>query len=160
MNRRSGTIYTPQKTRDYEKAIAEFVAAAAQDLPAVNEDDDLWIDSHFHLPGRARKDLDSLVKALWDGITMSKAVWADDKQVVSASSSATYGCEQPHIVVQVGVQQVGGAIAPPSNARSKRKAAAPPARTRHPATTSAPVAVRSRSQQEPAETAEKVSPAR
>ena len=105
MNRRSGTLYTPQKTRDYEKLIGQLVAEAATE--AINETDDLWIECSFELAGNKRKDLDNLVKAVWDGITLSKAVWGDDKQVVSSRETVEYGADLPWVSIAVGVVREG-----------------------------------------------------
>lgn len=121
MNRRSGTIYTPQKTRDYEKLIGQLVAEAAS--APLNELDDLWIELEFQLAGNKRKDLDNLVKAVWDGITLAKAVWADDKQVVESRESVRYGAEEPGVAINVGVFAPGS---PRVNVRSDKDCAPQP----------------------------------
>jgi crossover junction endodeoxyribonuclease RusA len=48
-----------------------------------------------------KPDLDKLLRALFDGITDSKAVWTDDAQVITVLASKRYATREPHTVVEV-----------------------------------------------------------
>lgn len=94
---RDGRCYTPQKTRDYEKAIAEFAAP----LFVSPLDGPIKLTIEFYLPrpkalkkpeGRIRHtkrpDLDNLIKAIKDAL--NGLAWHDDSQVCETISKKYY----------------------------------------------------------------------
>lgn len=102
---KNGSIYTPKKTADCEKAIAKAWATAA--LPLVHypircevtlydatDDMDMIFMSRIGLVQGDKSDLDNMVKTVLDGL--NKVAYNDDKQivklVVAREYAKTAGC--------------------------------------------------------------------
>lgn len=74
---RSGHVYTPQETRDAEKAIKE----AFEEQDGVSfEDSILRMELVFALSNRRPRDTDNMAKLVMDAL--NKVAYHDDKQVI------------------------------------------------------------------------------
>ena len=98
LNRKTGTIYTPTPTRNYEKALADAFRAAGA-IP--NETDDLYVVIEARLGGKKRKDLDNLVKSALDA--GNGVLFKDDAQVCTIVADAFYEHDRPGLSIAVGV---------------------------------------------------------
>lgn len=99
---RSGTVYTPGKTKSYERQIAE--AYEAQNGPCFQGGVAVMIDATFQIPKswtRAKKadaaagklapgkpDIDNILKVVLDGL--NGIAYEDDKQVVLTQCKKVY----------------------------------------------------------------------
>lgn len=100
----TGHTYTPQKTKDYEKAVAWAYKAAGGEMfsGAVR----LVIGAYFKIPKRGvqgllkplkKPDADNITKIILDGL--NGIAYKDDKQVVSLTICKYYG--EPRVEVSV-----------------------------------------------------------
>jgi len=108
---RTGHAYTPERTREYEDAVALGLRAGMGATPALTGPVHLRLRFVFARPQRmkaspdqeiphtVRPDLDNLCKAILDAA--NGILWADDTQVASLEASKCYGRkgEQPHIQI-------------------------------------------------------------
>ncbi len=111
---RSGTVYTPGRTKSYERQIAE--AYEAQNGPCFQGGVAVMIDATFQIPKswtRAKKadamkgkltpgkpDIDNILKVVLDGL--NGIAYEDDKQVVLVQCRKTYSTDlAPGIGVHV-----------------------------------------------------------
>jgi crossover junction endodeoxyribonuclease RusA len=85
--------YTPARTAAWEDAVG-WAARAAQVEPAMG---DVYVSLQFWRKGKARADLDNLVKGVLDGL--NGIAYDDDKQVVSLRATVEYGHEKPGVDV-------------------------------------------------------------
>jgi Holliday junction resolvase RusA-like endonuclease len=76
---RSGAVYTPRQTRDYEDDIALLIRASLNGR-SVDAQGKYALRCIFYRPDRHRIDCDNLLKAVSDAATGQ--VWKDDSQVV------------------------------------------------------------------------------
>lgn len=92
---RAGVMYTPSKTRDYEKQILGMFEEQFPDHEPIDEPIcvkvDLATDSivvsvykRDHKPKGMRGDLDNYVKAILDAL--NGAAWVDDRQIVALTA--------------------------------------------------------------------------
>lgn len=109
---RSGTVYTPGKTKSYERQIAE--AYEAQRGPCFKGAVMVTVDAIFPIPKswtRAKKadamkgkltpgkpDIDNILKVVLDGL--NGIAYEDDKQVVTVQCRKTYSTD---LVPGIGV---------------------------------------------------------
>lgn len=77
--------YTPKKTRDAEKAIAEAFKQAAPKDWEPDSQHDFYVEAYFHNGNRRRRDLDNMMKLVMDAL--NKVCWKDDYQVVMMKAS-------------------------------------------------------------------------
>jgi len=93
-----GRVYTPARTRDYQRAI--WASALAAGLRASREP--ISVSLVFHLPSPGRCDLDNLIKAVLDGL--KGAAYHDDRQVVrlTAEKRRADRAHPPGVHVQIG----------------------------------------------------------
>jgi Holliday junction resolvase RusA-like endonuclease len=101
LNRRTGSIYTPTKTRDYEAELAAAMAIAMRGIQ-INETDDLFAYCRFSFTGKARKDIDNCLKSLFDA--GNKVVFKDDKQITRVLAEAVYECDVAKVEMSVSVE--------------------------------------------------------
>jgi len=111
MSKKSSAVYTPQKTKDFEKEVAIWVKMKLPKPWKLLEGAvDLTVDFHFGKPINAkpkrrfhtiRPDLDNLVKAVKD--SLNGVVWKDDAQVCSLHTSKrfVYGVEENYIRIYI-----------------------------------------------------------
>ena len=116
-SRRSGTVYTPQKTMDYEKTIrASFLKANGEKIPA---DCYVRIDimAYFKIPKSYTKgkrmacqyninkptvkpDIDNITKVVLDAL--NGVAYEDDKQVVNCRCEKRYSRSgSGYVVVEI-----------------------------------------------------------
>lgn len=110
---KSGRVYTPNKTKEYENSIRKAYISAAGTMKATSFVTDkavkITIQACYKKPKSSRRDyptvkpdLDNVVKAVLDGL--NGAAFMDDKQVVSIEARKKYAIpswEEPHIEVWV-----------------------------------------------------------
>lgn len=72
---KSGNVYTPRKTREYEA----FVGWKAKEIIKMPLEGDVAIDIKMYISGNSWPDVDNVCKALLDG--MNGIAYSDDKQV-------------------------------------------------------------------------------
>ena len=114
-SRKSGTVYTPNKTARYEREIRKaFLAAGGKLIPSdcyVN----VSVDAYFAIPKSYSKrkhqecldfrrptnkpDVDNILKAVLDAL--NKVAYEDDKQVVAASCRKYYTENGDYIKIDV-----------------------------------------------------------
>lgn len=113
---RYGHTYTPKKTADYEKAIAEYWRQATHNFQ-YDREQALIVNLVFGLPipkstsksktelmanGTIRPtkkpDVDNLAKAVMDGL--NGVAWADDSQVVRISIYKEYA-KEPYVYIYI-----------------------------------------------------------
>ena len=112
---RTGVVFTPKSTRDYEKLIAIMGKLAMAGTPIMSGPVRLTVVAAFPIPASysakrraaclmgserpAKKpDTDNILKALCDGL--NGITWKDDAQVVEVSASKTYA-EQPSVTAYI-----------------------------------------------------------
>lgn len=113
---RYGHTYTPDKTKNYEKAIAEYWQQATNGFQ-YDKEQPLVVNLVFGMPipkstsksktelmanGTIRPtkkpDVDNLAKAVMDGL--NGVAWADDSQVVKVSIYKEYA-KEPYVYIYV-----------------------------------------------------------
>ena len=108
---KTGHIYTPKKTADYERAIAKLVRHLPAQLGALEVEAKFVLKPPVKTPksitGRfmkasSRGDLDNYVKALLDGC-QSGGVIPNDSAVTRIIAEKVYGApdERPHILLKI-----------------------------------------------------------
>lgn len=113
---KTGRVYTPAKTKEYEKAVAAYAREKWKQQPTTNE---VFLEVVFYLhrpqrlmrnylpegpvPCPCKPDLDNLIKAIKDAL--NGILWADDGQVTKILASKYYHEKQgqPRIEIQVRV---------------------------------------------------------
>lgn len=104
---RSGKVYTPSKTSEYEKGIAKMTSRQPALLGALELDVTFVLKRPSNTPrskpdrfikAGSRGDLDNYIKAFLDGLQQSGVV-PNDAAVVRISASKVYAAleESPHI---------------------------------------------------------------
>ena len=117
LNTKTGRVYTPQRTRDYEARIA---AAWKEAYPEQEPSEDsaktpyrLYVEAYFQIPKGVNQsdrerminrdifpgkkpDLDNICKAAMDGL--NGVAYVDDAQIVSIMSYKVYS-EEPRLVL-------------------------------------------------------------
>jgi Holliday junction resolvase RusA-like endonuclease len=92
---RAGVMYTPRKTRDYEKQILELFKEQFPDHEPIVDPICVKVDvatesvivsvyKRDHKPKGMRGDLDNYVKAILDAL--NGAAWEDDRQIVALTA--------------------------------------------------------------------------
>lgn len=105
---KSGHVYTPKATKDYESSIKQSYIAAAKGYTC--GDDALSISimacmqrskSNKRKHATTKPDIDNIVKAVLDGL--NGVAFKDDKQVVSVNATKFYNdCgESPYLEVRI-----------------------------------------------------------
>jgi Holliday junction resolvase RusA-like endonuclease len=92
----NGRAYTPERTRNWETAVAWCARIAMG--PKKPLAGDLVVTLEFRRKGKLRADLDNLTKNI-DG--MNGVVWHDDKQVVELHARVRYASDDPGVTVTV-----------------------------------------------------------
>jgi Holliday junction resolvase RusA-like endonuclease len=121
---RKGRVFTPAKTRTYERTIALSAQAAKSKLAGGQLFDSavmVTIHCHFKMPkswSRKRKeamlyephiqlpDLDNLVKSVLDGLNQTFGIWDDDKQVAAVTATKHWS-EESSVLVRIEKIQSG-----------------------------------------------------
>lgn len=94
---KGGVVYTPQKTRAAEQAIAWSIRAAHPGLqPAIGDVD---VVLRFAVSDYRRRDIDNLAKLVLDAC--NGIAWADDAQVVGLQCILLRGSEHPFTSITV-----------------------------------------------------------
>jgi Holliday junction resolvase RusA-like endonuclease len=96
---RGGNVYTPQKTKDYERALATLLALKlAPGFKPILAPIECEFEFYFkkaksvpksRLDHTTRPDLDNLVKAVKDAF--NGILWKDDSQIYGLSALKAYG---------------------------------------------------------------------
>ena len=84
----NGQVYTPRQTKEAQDYIAWSIRKAYPQL-TMNRSHDLGVCVGFFTKNRQRKDLDNLIKLLFDAC--NGLLWADDVQVIQVASSIVRG---------------------------------------------------------------------
>ena len=90
---RAGHVYTPKRTRDYEKLIGLSYRAngGKRHVGPVN------VELRFYY--RYGADLDNFVKAALDGL--NGVAWLDDRQVVFITASKVKDTKNPRLTIAI-----------------------------------------------------------
>ena len=90
-----GRVYTPARTRDYERAVKE-VAQLSCKHPLEGE---LWMSAHFYFRDNKAGDIDNYIKSIFDG--MEGVCFHNDRQikVLEASIRRTDRLERAEVEV-------------------------------------------------------------
>ena len=113
---RFGKVYTPKKTHDYEKQIAEFYTQATKGFK-FEPHQALRVNLVFGMPipkstskrkaeymangtikHTKKTDLDNLIKAVLDGL--NGVAWADDCQIERISAMKEYA-KEPYVYIYI-----------------------------------------------------------
>lgn len=110
---RSGRVYTPKATKDYEKKVAQ--AWKINGYGKTDKAVSVEIAVYCSRPKSAKRrfptvkpDVDNIAKIILDGL--NGVAYEDDKQVVSLSIDKVYAIDYPFIEIEVkeiGVKNVG-----------------------------------------------------
>jgi crossover junction endodeoxyribonuclease RusA len=92
---RGGHVYTPQRTREYERAVA-VLAHAHGARPVTGP---IRVEIAVFFADSRRRDLDNAIKAIWDGL--NGIAFADDSQVVELVATKGIDRMHPRAVVRV-----------------------------------------------------------
>ena len=110
----NGRMFTPKKSADYEKYVAEQYKLQKGEI--FNEEPiDIKIRAYFRIPTSAsqrkqramkvgmevptkRPDLDNIIKSITDGL--NEVAYPDDKFIVSISATKEYA-EEPRVEVEI-----------------------------------------------------------
>lgn len=93
-----GTVYTPAKTRHYEKTIGWELRAKLQGIEPDSESK-FALRCIFYRSNRQRIDCDNLIKAISDAAT--GVVWQDDNQVLEVIGRLFLKDETPRVEVAI-----------------------------------------------------------
>ena len=117
---RSGHVYTPQKTREYEERVKNAAMSEmgrSKILPWTEKQPlKVIIECFFALPKSATKkqridvlehrkfptiksDIDNIAKSILDG--MNRHVYGDDSQIVDLVVTKRYDCDDAFVIVTV-----------------------------------------------------------
>lgn len=88
----NGHVYTPRQTKDAEAYFGWVVKCAYPDL-VPNRSHTIGVCVAFFTKTQQRKDLDNLVKLLFDAC--NGVIWADDNQIVELASTVSRGNTSP-----------------------------------------------------------------
>lgn len=95
-----GHAFTPQKTLNYEKSVAE-----ASDFPENWPlDADYAVHLEVYYDSNVHGDLDNVAKSVLDGLNGTGEAWDDDKQVAYLSMARRWCSEhggEPRVVVSI-----------------------------------------------------------
>lgn len=103
---RAGRVFTPKKTKDFEKLIAELARYQYQGAPLVEE---LFVVCEFKFkspkkPAHAypsRSDLDNYLKSILDA--MNNVIYKDDRQITHLLANKRYS--KPGITVRIFLEE-------------------------------------------------------
>lgn len=108
-SKRSSSIYTPAKTRSYERQIAKAYTTAANGYSFGDKPVEIWITAVMPKAKTSRKkyptikpDIDNIQKAVFDGL--NGIAYNDDKQILAAvihKCFCMFEYEKPRILVTV-----------------------------------------------------------
>ena len=108
-SRRSSSIYTPAKTRSYERQIAKAYTTAANGFSFGDKPVEIWITAVMPKAKTSKKeyptikpDIDNIQKAVFDGL--NGIAYNDDKQILAAvihKCFCMFEYEKPRILVTV-----------------------------------------------------------
>ena len=96
-NSRTGTMYTPKQTREYEDALKTLYFSESGSFYTGRIK--VWIEFGFYTKSRNRllkhktskPDIDNLVKALFDGLR--GCAWQDDASIVDVHARKVWAAE-------------------------------------------------------------------
>lgn len=95
---RYGGVYTPKRTAEFEKAVAD-AWLEQQGATLIETPVTLWVNVGVV---NMKKDLDNIVKSIADGLTKGCA-WLDDRQVVELHAwkyPANKGAEYVNVIIR------------------------------------------------------------
>jgi len=113
---RTGHAYTPERTREYEEAVALSLRAGMGIIPALTGPVHLRLRFVFarpkrlkesperELPHTVRPDLDNLCKAILDAA--NGILWADDTQIAELEASKCYGFAGEQAQIQIYLEPI------------------------------------------------------
>jgi Holliday junction resolvase RusA-like endonuclease len=91
-----GGAYTDAKVRRYEEEIGWRLKPHVSKR---NDSDDLKVHLAFRTKTRQRKDIDNLIKSIFDAC--NKVVWNDDQQVTELHVTLSRGSDKPGFDIRV-----------------------------------------------------------
>lgn len=97
---KGGRVYTPAATRNYEADVGLY---ARRFFAEPNQSDDLGVEVTFYLASRQRRDIDNLVKALFDGL--NGVAWRDDAQVTDLRARLVRDGSDPRTELRIYVTE-------------------------------------------------------
>lgn len=99
MNRKTGHVYTPKATREYEESVAWSARASRVSFG----DRSVWVKITLVFNRAPRGDIDNFEKAILDGLEKGQ-LFDNDRQVLQKSTRVIIGyVGEEHAVVQVGL---------------------------------------------------------
>jgi crossover junction endodeoxyribonuclease RusA len=96
---KGGNVYTPKKTKAYERKVALIATIARQSAHRKPFTGPVGISVVLRFKTKRRIDLDNCLKALMD--SLNGVLYADDSQVMEMQVSKVIGSDEPgaHVVV-------------------------------------------------------------
>jgi Holliday junction resolvase RusA-like endonuclease len=96
-------VYTPSKTRDYERHVANLARQHKPDGWPAGKEDRYRIECVFYLGDRRARDGDNLLKAIQDALQHDAAgpVFLDDKYCIEGEYKVRYDKANPRAEVRV-----------------------------------------------------------
>lgn len=97
MNRTTGNVYTPSKTRNAELYLKTLLTHAGARPDALHY---YSIALGFQMrPGEPERDLDNLIKLVMD--SANRTVWRDDRQVTHIDATMWRAQAPPHTMIVI-----------------------------------------------------------
>lgn len=96
-----GKFYTPQKTKDYERYIAQLALIARNQAKIYKPTEDfVRIDIIVCVNNKKRPDIDNIGKIILDA--MNNVIYTDDYQVVGLHADIFYNREFSKLHIKIG----------------------------------------------------------
>jgi Holliday junction resolvase RusA-like endonuclease len=104
-NRKTGSVFTPRRTKNAEEALAWAIVAARGPRPAFPGA--VALVALFYVPARHPKDIDNLLKLVMDAGNQS-LIWRDDRNVRILAAAIDVDAAAPRTVVALAPYGGGG----------------------------------------------------
>lgn len=103
---KSGRVYTPKTTAEYEQAVTKAYIAAANGYRFEDKGVKVIISAYF-VPAKSSRrtkptikpDIDNIIKAILDGL--NGVAYNDDKQVVCVLATKSFSPFIPYVAVEI-----------------------------------------------------------
>lgn len=97
---RHGNVYTPSKTKDYERYVSEIARVARNRADIFAPFPDLiFVEMKIYVLSKKSPDIDNIIKSILDG--MNKVMYNDDSQVIALDCKKYFECDKEGVNVLI-----------------------------------------------------------